>query len=303
MIFALSSLLDSLYLGMLLFLLAAGLTLVLGIMRFINLAHGAFYMIGAFIAATVFQATHLFALAGLCAIIGTMLLVFVLERVAVRKLYGKDPLIQVLATFGLILFFNEMARVIWGAKPVLMPLPQWGQGVLHVAGIIYPQYRLFVIVVGVVVAVGIYVLIHRTRMGMVIRASSTDPEVISALGTNARLVHTLLFTGGAGLAAAAGWLVGPLLSVHAGMGEQVLILALVVIVIGGIGSIRGAFYGALLVGLVDTMGRAYMPQILRAVFDSSVADAAGPAVSSMLIYLFMAIVLAVQPHGLFPAAR
>lgn len=298
-----SQLLNSFYLGMLLFLLAAGLTLVLGIMNFINLAHGSFYMIGAYFAAMMSRFTDAFFLSGAVAVAGTMMLVFLLERFVLKRLYDKDHLIQVLGTFGLILFFNEMVQVFWGARPVFTPLPEWGLGILSFAGLIYPRYRFFVIIVGIVVAIAIYLLIHRSRVGMVVRASSTHAETVSALGMNARLVNTSLFAVGAGLAALAGWLAGPVLSVHSGMGEHVLILALVVIVIGGIGSIRGALYAALLVGLVDTMGRAYMSQILGSVFDPSVADAAGPAMASMLIYLFMAVILAIKPNGLFPVIR
>lgn len=298
-----SQLLNGVQLGMLLFLLSAGLTLVFGIMNFINLAHGSFYMLGAYFAAAALARTDSFLLAGLAGIGGAMLLAFAVERLALRRLYTRDHLDQVLATLGLIMFFNEVVRMVWGSQPVFTAQPAWLNGSLQFGDFSYPAYRLMIIVAGLLVAAGIHLLIHRTRVGMLVRASSTHPDTVAALGVNARLLNTLLFSVGAGLAALGGWLVGPIVSVQSGMGDNVLILALVVIVIGGIGSIRGAFYAALLVGLVDTMGRAYMPQITRQFFERSVADAAGPALASMLIYLFMAVILAVKPAGLFPVRR
>ncbi|WP_156473266.1 branched-chain amino acid ABC transporter permease [Pseudorhodoferax sp. Leaf265] len=298
-----SQLLNGVQLGMLLFLLSAGLTLVFGIMNFINLAHGSFYMLGAYFAAAALARTDSFLLAGLAGIGGAMALAFAIERLALRRLYTRDHLDQVLATLGLIMFFNEVVRMVWGSQPVFTAQPAWLNGSLQFGDFSYPAYRLMIIVAGLLVAAGIHLLIHRTRVGMLVRASSTHPDTVAALGVNARLLNTLLFSVGAGLAALAGWLVGPIVSVQSGMGDNVLILALVVIVIGGIGSIRGAFHAALLVGLVDTMGRAYMPQITRQFFERSVADAAGPALASMLIYLFMALILAVKPTGLFPVKR
>ncbi len=298
-----SQLLNGVQLGMLLFLLASGLTLVFGIMNFVNLSHGSFYMMGAYFAAATLARTDSFLLAGVAGIGGAMVLAFVIERIALRRLYSRDHLDQVLATLGLIMFFNELVRMIWGSQPMFTSQPSWASGSLSFAGITYPSYRLLIIGAGVAVAIGSYLLIHRTRVGMLVRASSTHPDMVAALGVNARLLNTLLFSVGAGLAALAGWLVGPIVSVQSGMGDSVLILALVVIVIGGIGSIRGAFYAALLVGMVDTMGRAYMSQMLRGVFERTVADAAGPALASMLIYLFMAVILAVKPDGLFPVKR
>lgn len=298
-----SQVLNGVQLGMLLFLLSAGLTLVFGIMNFINLSHGSFYMLGAYFAAATLAHSGSFLLAGLVGVGGVMLLAFILERLALRRLYPKGHLNQVLATLGLLMFFNEAVRMVWGAQPVFTSQPAWLNGSVPLFGMAYPSYRLMIIAAGILLAAGIYLLIHKTRVGMLVRASSTHPDTVAALGVNARLLNTLLFSVGAGLAALAGWLVGPIVSVQSGMGDDVLILALVVIVIGGIGSIRGAFYAALLVGLVDTMGRAYMPQITRQFFERSVADAAGPALASMLIYLFMAAILAVRPGGLFPAKR
>lgn len=295
--------LNGVQLGMLLFLLASGLTLVFGIMNFVNLSHGSFYMLGAYFAAATLARTDSFLLAGAAGVGGTIVLALVIERLALRQLYGRDHLDQVLATIGLIMFFNEVVRMIWGSQPIFTTQPEWANGSLSVAGITYPLYRMLIIGVGLFVAAGIYLLIYRTRIGMLVRASSTHPDMVSALGVNARLLNTLLFSVGAGLAALAGWLVGPIVSVQSGMGDSVLILALVVIVIGGIGSVRGALYASLMVGLVDTMGRAYMSQALRGFLERTLADAAGPALASMLIYLFMAVILAVKPDGLFPVKR
>jgi branched-chain amino acid transport system permease protein len=284
----------------LLFLMAAGLTLVFGIMNFVNLAHGSLYMMGAYFAATVFNKTGSFALAALLAIPATVLLGVVVERVALTTLYSRDHLDQVLATFGLILFFNEIARMIWGPSPFYMAVPESLSGTIDLLGAKYPAYRFLIIVVGLAVGAGLYVLIHRTRLGMLIRAGASNPAMVGALGVNIRLLNTLLFGLGAGLACLAGLMAGPILSVQPGMGEPILILTLVVIVIGGIGSVRGAFYAALIVGVVDTVGRAFLPLVLREFLERSLANAAGPAIASMLIYLLMAVVLALRPQGLFP---
>jgi len=292
--------LNGLTLGVLLFLLAAGLTLVLGIMNFVNLAHGSLYMMGAYFAASAYGWTGSFWLAGLIAVPATLLLGIVIERVALLPLYSRDHLDQVLGTFGLILFFNELARIIWGPTALYMNVPESLSGTINVLGLEYPAYRLLIIAVGLIVGAGLYLLIHRTRVGMLIRAGATRPEMVAALGVNIRLLNTLVFGLGAGLAGLAGLMVGPIASVESGMGDRILISTLVVIVVGGIGSIRGAFYAALMIGVIDTVGRIFLPTVLRAVASRSVADAAGPALASMLIYLLMAIVLALRPQGLFP---
>jgi branched-chain amino acid transport system permease protein len=292
--------LNGLQLGILLFLLAAGLTLVFGIMNFVNLAHGSLYMMGAYFAAATYNATSSFLLAGVVAVPATMLLGIVVERIALLPLYRRDHLDQVLATFGLILFFNELVRIIWGPGAQFMSAPQALQGTVELFGLRYPAYRFAIITVGLAVAVGLYFLIHRTRIGMLIRAGATHPEIVAALGVNVRRLNTLVFGLGAALAGLAGLMAGPILSVQPGMGEPILILTLVVIVTGGIGSIRGAFYGALIVGIVDTIGRAFLPTLLREFLERSLAQAAGPAIASMLIYVLMAVVLAIRPQGLFP---
>jgi branched-chain amino acid transport system permease protein len=298
----LTQLLNGLQVGVLLFLLAAGLTLVFGIMNFVNLAHGALYMMGAYFATVVTQASGSFMVGILAAAVGTLLLGVLIDRVVLTGLYSRDHLDQVLATFGLILFFNELVRVIWGVSPLNAQAPSWLSEPIEVFGLFYPSYRLAIIVVGLLVALGLYWLINKTRVGMLIRAGATNPDIVAALGINIKGLNTLVFGLGAALAALAGAMSAPILSVQSGMGDGVLILTLVVIIIGGIGSIRGAFFGALIVGVVDTMGRTFMPIWLGSVMESSIAQAAGPAIASMLIYLLMAVVLAVKPQGLFPAA-
>ena len=297
----LTQLLNGLQLGVLLFLLSAGLTLVFGIMNFVNLSHGSLYMMGAYFAAAGYNAFGgSFLAAALIAVPGTMLLGVLVERIALSTLYTRDHLDQVLATFGLILFFNEVVRFIWGPASVYMNVPKALSGTVDLFGLAYPSYRFAIIVVGLLVGVALYAIIHRTRVGMLIRAGASNPDMVSALGVNIKGLNLTVFALGAGLAGLAGVMAGPIVSVQAGMGEPILILTLVVIVTGGIGSIRGAFYGALIVGVVDTMGRALLPTLLREFLERSIAQAVGPAIASMLIYLLMAAVLAWRPQGLFP---
>jgi branched-chain amino acid transport system permease protein len=292
--------LNGVQLGVLLFLLAAGLTLVFGIMNFINLAHGSLYMMGAFIAATLYNYSGSFLLASGATIIAMIAIGLGLDRLVLWRLYERDHLDQVLATFGMILAFNELARMIWGPSPYNMSVPPMLDGTVSLFGVAYPLYRFMIILVGLAVALGCYLLIHKTRVGMLIRAGSSDRMMIGALGVNIKMLNSLLFALGAALAGVAGLMAGPILSVQTGMGEPVLILTMVVIVIGGIGSVRGAFLAALIVGLVDTLGRSILPWLLREAFSPSAANAAGPAIASMLIYILMAIVLALRPQGLFP---
>lgn len=295
--------LNGLQFGVLLFLLAAGLTLVFGIMSFVNLAHGSLYMLGAYFAATAFSISGSFVLAVLAAVGGCIVLGLALERLAISRLYSRSHLDHVLATFGLILFFNEMARIIWGPQPYFLPVPPSLEGTVDLFGISYPAYRFAIIGVGLVVAVGAHALMHRTKLGMLIRAGASNPAMVGALGINIGFLNALLFGLGAGLAGLAGVMAGPILSVQVGMGEPVLITTLVVIVIGGIGSVSGAFYAALIVGVADTLGRAFLPSLLRELMSRDVANAAGPALASMLIYILMAAVLAFRPEGLFPVGR
>ncbi len=293
-------LLNGLQFGVLLFLLSAGLTLVLGIMNFMNLAHGSLYMVGAYLAATVFGWTGSFLYAAAAALAGSLAIGMLAERAIIRKLYAREHLYQVLGTFGMILCFNEVARMIWGSSPVFMSVPEALTGTIQLFGLPYPRYRFAIIAVGVLVAIGLYLVIHKTRIGMLIRAGATDAPMVSALGVNIGLVNAIVFGAGAAMAGLAGLMAAPIFSVQPGMGEPILILTLVVIVTGGIGSIRGAVYGAIIVGVADTVGRVFIPMLMRDLFDRTVAQAAGPALASMLIYILMAAVLAVRPQGLFP---
>ena len=295
--------LNGLEFGLLLFLLAAGLTLVFGIMDLVNLAHGSLYMMGAYFAATFAAWTGSFLLAGLLALGATLLLGMALEVVALRGLYGRDHLDHVLGTFGLILFFNELVRLVWGPAGLTLPLPAWLNVPVHIwPGLDYPAYRIAIIVTSLLVALFLYILVMRTRVGMLIRAGTSNREMTAALGVDINMLYTLVFGLGAALAALAGLLQAPIQTVQIGMGENILILAFVVIIIGGIGSIRGAFLAAIFVGLVDTVGRAFLPDLLRLVLSARGASAVAPALSSMLIYLLMAAVLVARPAGLFPAS-
>jgi len=295
-----AQILNSIQLGALLFLMSAGLTLVFGIMNFLNLAHGSLFMVGAYVGATVAARTGSFTTAVIAAIAMTMLLGVLVERTLLRKLYTRDHLDQVLCTFGLLLIANEVVRYIWGPSPVFINVPAWLSGTVQFLGQSYPAYRFAIILAGIAVVIGLYLLISCTRLGMLIRAGANNADMVSALGINIKLLNTIVFALGAGLAGLGGLLIAPLVSVQPGMGEPILILTLVVIVIGGIGSIRGAFYGALIVGLIDTAARIYLQIGLLQVFERSVGQAIGPAISSMLIYILMAIVLAFKPLGLFP---
>jgi branched-chain amino acid transport system permease protein len=295
-------LLNGLQLGVMLFLMAAGLTLVFGVMGLINLAHGSLYMTGAFVCAWVAGTTGSFW-AGLAAAVPTAAAVGALVEIGVmRRLYARDHLDQVLATFALILIFSEGARMVFGTSPMWLDIPPALAGHISLpGGAAYPVYRLAIIGVGFGVAIGLFWLIRRTRLGMRIRAGASDREMIDALGVNIARLYTVVFALGAGLAGLAGAMVGALQSVQVGMGEPVLILAFVTIVIGGIGSIRGALVGAVLVGVVDTLGRIFLPVLFGLFTDPSSATTTGAALASMLIYLMMAVILAFRPRGLFPA--
>jgi len=303
MLYFFEQFLNGIQLGMLLFLLAAGLTLIFGIMDLVNLAHGSLYMLGAYFAASFAEWTDSFLLGAILALAATALVGMVLEVVAMRRLYGRNHLDHVLGTFGLLLFFNELVRLIWGPAGMTLSLPpEMLNAIEIVPGLFYPLYRLVIIAVTLSVAVLIYFLIMRTRLGMLIRAGASNREMVGALGVNIKLLYTLVFGLGAALAGFAGLMQAPILTVQIGMGENILIAAFVVVTIGGIGSIRGAFVASLLVGLADTVGRAFVPDLLRAFLSESASSSLGRALSSMTIYLVMALVLIVRPEGLFPAA-
>ena len=301
---AIEQLLNGIQLGVMLFLMAAGLTLIFGVMGLINLAHGSLYMVGAFACATVAAWTGSFWLGLVASLICAAAAGAIVELAVIRRLYDRDHLDQVLATFALILIFSEGTRWIFGSFPLYLDIPPLLQGAVTLPGdASYPVYRLAIIAVGALVALGLYLLIGKTRLGMRIRAGESDREMIGALGVDIRTLYTLVFALGSALAGLAGALVGALQSVQVGMGEPVLILAFVVIVIGGIGSIKGALYGALLVGITDTLGRLLLTQLLGVFVDPSQAGMIGGAAASMLIYVVMAVILAVKPRGLFPPAH
>jgi branched-chain amino acid transport system permease protein len=290
--------LNGLQFGTMLFLMAAGLTLVFGVMGLINLAHGSLYMTGAFAAAATAALTGNFLLALAAALAAAAAAGAIVEVLVLRRLYRRDHLDQVLATFALILIFSEGTRWIFGSFPLYLDVPQALSGTVRLGPLSYPLYRLAIIVVGILVALGLYVLINRTRLGVQIRAGEADREMIAALGIDIGKLYTVVFALGAALAGLAGALIGPIQSVQVGMGEPVLIMAFVVVVIGGIGSIKGALVGAILVGVTDTLGRFLLPVLLGAVLEPSAATAVGSALASMSIYILMAVVLVWRPTGL-----
>ena len=301
-IFVFEQLLNGLGYGLMLFLIAAGLTLVFGIMDTMNLAHGSLYMAGAYVAARVHEASGAFALAVAAAVVVTVAVAAVLEFVVIRRLYRRDHLVQVLATFGIILIADDAVKAIWGVAPLLASTPAVLAGPVQlVDGLPYPSYRLLLIGAGLTVALGLYLLVNNTRIGMLVRAGASNRQMAEFMGVRVHAVFAFVFALGAGLAALAGALMAPISSVQVGMGEAILIPALVVIVIGGIGSVRGAFVAALLVGLVDTAGRAFLPPALRAVLPPAVAADLGPALAGIAMYVLMAAVLTLKPAGLFPA--
>ncbi len=278
-------LLNGVQLGVMLFLIASGLTVVFGIMNFINLAHGSLYMAGGFAAAYIQLLTGSFALAVLIAIPVAAIIGLAMERVVLSRFYGRSHLDQVLVTFALILIMNEGTRMIFGPAPMRVSLPPMLSGSVEILpGVGYPVIRLAILATGLVVAGLLYLIIMRTRLGMWVRAGASNRPMAGAMGVNVPIIFSLLFAVGAGLAGLAGIMAAPILSVQVGMGEPILILALVVTVIGGIGSIRGAFVAALLVGIVDTFGRVTLT----------------PALGSMVIFILMAAILTFRPKGLFP---
>jgi branched-chain amino acid transport system permease protein len=295
-------LLNGLQFGVTLFLMAAGLTLVFGIMNFINLAHGSLYMVGAYLTVAAAQWTGSYLAGVALGLTGTLVVGMIVEIVALRTLYERDHLDQVLATFGLILFFNELVAILWGRAALFAQAPSWLSGHIELfTGSTYPLYRAVIIGVGLVVAVILWYVVTRTRLGMLIRAGATNRTMVAALGVNIRLLYTVVFGFGAALAGLAGLMAGPIYNVQPGMGELILIQVFVVIVIGGIGSIRGALVGSIIVGVVDTIGRAFLKPFLSTMISPTAGEAAGPALASILVYLLMAAVLVFRPQGLFPA--
>lgn len=295
-------LLNGLQFGLMLFLIAAGLTLVFGILDILNVAHGSLYMAGAYVAAQTMQVTQSFVAAVVVAAVVTGLVGLVLEWVLIRKLVIRDHLAQVLGTFAVILIANDVVKMIWGPAPMMMSMPPALSGPVQLTpDLLYPAYRLLIIAVGLVAALGLYLFVTRTRAGVLVRAGASNRQMATLMGVRVPLLFLGVFVLGAMLAALAGALLGPVTAIQTGMGEQILILVLVCIVIGGIGSMRGAFVGALLVGFVDTAGRAFLPSLLKLFFSPAVASSVGPTLAALSIYILMAVVLVFRPSGLFPA--
>lgn len=300
---------NGLQLGILLFLLSSGLTLTFGIMDLINLSHASFYMLGAFVCASLTVLTGSFLLAIVMAVPITAFIAFVVEWSIVGRLYQRDHLDQLLATFGLILVADTLVHWFWGPSGLAVPLPAWLQGQVSLgaslfdSAIVIPTYRLLVLGFGIAVALGLFWLVGYTRTGMLIRAGASNRVMLSALGVNVRLLFTGVFALGSVFAALAGMLIAPVTEASIGMGNDIIITAFVVVIIGGVGSIKGALLAALFIGLVDTFGRAFLDVLLMQIMSSQAAETAAPAISAMLIYLLMAVILVVKPQGLFPRAQ
>jgi branched-chain amino acid transport system permease protein len=294
--------LNGIQFGLILFLITAGLTLIFGVMDLVNLAHGVQYMVGAYLAATLASLSGSFFAGIALTLPAALAFGLLLEFLVFRHLYGRSHLDQVLATFGVVLVLSEGTKAIWGPAPLNVSVPELLSGSIAMpGGLSYPVYRLVIIGAGLAIAGALYALVNYTRAGMLVRAGATDREMVASLGVNIARLFMLVFALGAMLAGFAGALMSPILNVDPSMGDNVLILAFVVIVVGGTGSIRGAFVAALLVGLVDTVGRFLAPVGLRMVLDPALASQAGRALSPMLIYILMAAVLCWRPSGLFSA--
>jgi len=297
-----TQLMNGLQLGLLLFLLASGLTLIFGIMDFINLAHGSFYMIGAYFCGTIVAITGSFIAGVLLGLVGVFVVGALVERFIVRHLYLRDHLDHVLVTFGLILIFDTLIHLLWGPSGMAIPLPEVLNGQVSIGSLELPTYRLVIISAGLLVAVLLYILVTRTRLGMLIRAGASNRGMVEALGVNINRLFLIVFALGTAMAGLAGMLIAPITEASIGMGNDIIIIALVVVIVGGIGSIRGAFYAALIIGMIDTMSRSYLDHLLLLVMPSNYAETAAPAMSAMLVYILMAAVLAFRPQGLFPPA-
>ena len=297
-----TQLLNGLQLGLLLFLLASGLTLIFGIMDFINLSHGSFYMIGAYFCGTVVAKSGSFLAGIIFGLIGMFAVGALVEWFIARKLYRSDHLDHVLVTFGLILVFDTLVHLIWGAAGMAIPLPDSLNGQVTLGSLVLPTYRLLIIVAGLAVAAILYFLVSKTRLGMLIRAGASNRTMVEALGININRLFLVVFALGAAMAGLAGMLIAPITEASIGMGNDIIIVAFVVVIVGGIGSVKGAFYAALILGLIDTLSRSYLDSLLLLAMPVTYAETAAPALSAMLIYILMAAVLAFRPQGLFPPA-
>jgi branched-chain amino acid transport system permease protein len=291
---------NGLQLGLLLFLLASGLSLIFGIMDFINLSHGSFYMIGAFVGATMVSLTGSLIVAAVVTVIVLLIVGALVDILIARKLYGEDHLDHVLVTFGLILVFDTLAHMVWGPAGMTRPLPDILNGQVEIASFVFPTYRLLIIVCGLLAALGLYLLVTRSRLGMLIRAGASNRVMVTALGINIDRLYMVVFAIGAAMAGFAGLLIAPITEASIGMGNEVIIIAFVVVIVGGVGSVKGAFYAAILIGFIDTLGRSYLDDLLELFLSSQAAETAAPALSAMMIYILMAVVLVFKPEGLFP---
>jgi len=295
-----TQLMNGLQMGLLLFLLASGLTLIFGIMDFINLSHGSFYMIGAYFCGTIVAMTGSFVLGILLGLVGVFAVGALVEWFIARKLYRSDHLDHVLVTFGLILIFDTLVHLLWGASGMAIPLPEVLNGQVTVGSLVLPSYRLLIIAGGLTVAAVLYILVNKTRLGMLIRAGASNRTMVEALGININRLFLIVFALGATMAGFAGMLIAPITEASIGMGNDIIIVAFVVVIIGGIGSVKGAFYAAMMLGLIDTLSRSYLDLLLKLAMPNDYAETAAPALSAMLIYILMAAVLAFRPQGLFP---
>jgi len=292
--------LNGLQLGLLLFLLAAGLTLIFGIMDFINLSHGSFYMIGAYFCASLVTLTGSLILSVVVSLVGVLIIGALVEVVLARRLYQNDHLDHVLVTFGLILCFDTLVHIIWGTEGMAIALPRILDGQFEIGNVVLPTYRLIIICGGLFVAAVLYWLVNKTRLGMLIRAGASNRTMITALGVNIDRLYMIVFAIGAAMAGFAGMLIAPITEASIGMGNEIIIIAFVVVIVGGIGSVKGAFYAALMIGLIDTIGRSYLDDFLKLSMPNRYAETAAPALSAMMVYILMATVLAFRPRGLFP---
>jgi branched-chain amino acid transport system permease protein len=297
-----AQLMNSVQLGLLLFLLASGLTLIFGIMDFINLSHGSFYMMGAYFCGSVVARTGSFLAGVITGLVGVFVLGALIEWLIARKLYKEDHLDHVLVTFGLILVMDTLVHLIWGPSGLSIPLPDVLNGQIVIGAIVFPTYRTLIIVGGLAVAAILYLLVAKTRLGMLIRAGASNRDMVESLGINIDLLFLIVFAIGAAMAGFAGILIAPITEATIGMGNDIIIIAFVVVIVGGIGSIKGAFYAALIIGVIDTMSRSYLDDFLKLLMEPQFAETAAPAISAMLVYILMAAVLAFKPSGLFPPA-
>jgi branched-chain amino acid transport system permease protein len=297
-----AQLMNSVQLGLLLFLLASGLTLIFGIMDFINLSHGSFYMMGAYFCGSVVARTGSFLAGVITGLVGVFVLGALIEWLIARKLYKEDHLDHVLVTFGLILVMDTLVHLIWGPSGLSIPLPNVLNGQIVIGTIVFPTYRTLIIVGGLAVAAILYLLVAKTRLGMLIRAGASNRDMVESLGINIDLLFLIVFAIGAAMAGFAGILIAPITEATIGMGNDIIIIAFVVVIVGGIGSIKGAFYAALIIGVIDTMSRSYLDDFLKLLMEPQFAETAAPAISAMLVYILMAAVLAFKPSGLFPPA-